>query len=645
MTRLGAVLCVAACACTGDITGVSQHSDAEGVSIVLAGDELANELRDSPVHRADAPFRRVGAIWEADRPEAVEISVSADGVSWSSWSPIVVQHIEIEGGLGTFVGQLELDGAQLSHYRLRAGAGTVAYLRLEFLPTTLSDSIEDGDDSNVTYSMQVGDVDVHSRSEWGARSTRCTAGLGNPYRMAIHHTETPTNDTISPEARLRSIQSYHMDVLGWCDIGYHYLMSRDGRLWEGRPDHLLGAHTGGNNTGNVGISVIGSHMTTPITSTQVENLADLIRAIADERGIPINRSAIKGHREYKSTDCPGDALYAQLDEVVDLAASGGGDTPPPTPPPPTDLTVTVMGVLYVGSDTSDRIEGATVTLGGESVITNSVGLWVFEDVPEGSFTVTASAAGYETGSITRTTYAAETWASFGLSPAGATTGTAVLQGVIYHTSDSSNRIGGASITLSTGESTTADENGFYLLTDLPAGPVTITASASGWETGSVSRTLVDGQTEWGSVRLYADSTGGGDVGGEGSVCERCSSYDFLCCNVPENNMYYLTAFSGETMACGGIADGVSYYATTWVRWYCGAKLRITNPENGECVVVEVRDAGPAAWVEESAGGPVIDASPQVCRDLFGSSSCGWSDHFVIEAVQVADSTPTGPSGC
>jgi predicted small secreted protein len=485
----------------GVITGDGIGSDVEGAIIVLEGDDLAAELVGSPVRESADRFVRVGVIWEADRPGAVELSASPDGDTWTAWSPLTVQHVEVEDGLGSFVGQLELE-QPMSHYRLRGGDGAVAYVRLELLATTMSESVEDGDDSEVKLSAPIGDADVFTRSEWGARATRCSSSLGSAYRMAIHHTETPTSDTVSPQARLRNIQSYHMDVRGWCDIGYHYLMSRDGRLWEGRPGHLLGAHSGGANTGNVGISVMGSHGTTPITDTQISSVAALIAGVAARHGISINRTAIKGHRQYKPTSCPGNALYAQLDDIVDRARDGGGSDPtPPPPPPPPPGTVTVIGVLYIGSDTSDRIAGATVTLGTASTTTSANGLWTFDGVPSGDYTVTASASGYQTRSITRTTYASETWSSFGLSPAAPDSGTAVLQGVVYHTSDSSNRIGGASISLSTGHTTTADANGFYKLTGLPAGPVAITASASGWTTDSVSRTLADGETAWGSVRL------------------------------------------------------------------------------------------------------------------------------------------------
>jgi|GEM_PF-2381777 len=628
--------------CTGVIEGVAQRGDDHDQVVVLQGEDLARELGESPVHVAERPFVRIGVMWEADRPGAIELSVSDDGNNWSGWMPVVVQHIEMELNIGNFTGQLEF-ARPITHYRVRSTVGRAEYVRLELLTTTMSESVEDGDGTGAMFLDPVGDANVHSRSEWGAAPTRCTSPLGSAYRMAIHHTETPTSDSVSPEARLRSIQSYHMNTRGWCDIGYHYLMSRDGRLWQGRDVHLLGAHTGGSNTGNIGIAVMGSHDTTPITDTQVDSLATLIRGLADRYGIAINRTAIKGHREYKSTTCPGDALFAQLDDIVGTAANAGS---PPAYPPSGGGTVKVMGVLYAGSDTADRIAGATVTVGGETTTTNDVGLWQFDNVPEGSYTVSASAPGYEPRSITRTTYADPTWSSFGLSPAtGTTTGTAVLQGVVYYTSDSSNRIANAVITLSTGETVNADENGFYRLTDLPAGPVTITASAPGWLTASVDRVLVDGETAWGSVRLATDSADA-DVGGPGADCTPCAAYDFLCCNVPANDMFYLTSFAGGgSMACGGYADGVHYYATSWVRWGCGAKLRVTNANTGACVVVEVQDAGPANWVEENAGGPILDASTVVCEDLFGSSSCGWSDQNVVEVVEVASDTAVGPAGC
>ena len=73
----------------------------------------------------------------------------------------------------------------------------------------------------------------------------------------VKHTFTPPASGGSIEARIRSIQAYHMDTRGWCDIGYHFLVAGDGQVFEGRPYALLGAHTGGQNSGNIGVSFIG----------------------------------------------------------------------------------------------------------------------------------------------------------------------------------------------------------------------------------------------------------------------------------------------------------------------------------------------------------------------------------------------------
>lgn len=40
---------------------------------------------------------------------------------------------------------------------------------------------------------------------------------------------------------------------GWLDIGYHYVIRRDGTVEKGRPEHLTGAHCHGHNLHSIGI--------------------------------------------------------------------------------------------------------------------------------------------------------------------------------------------------------------------------------------------------------------------------------------------------------------------------------------------------------------------------------------------------------
>jgi len=73
---------------------------------------------------------------------------------------------------------------------------------------------------------------------------------------------------------------------------------------------------------------MGTHTVTPATSGQVSATARLLRGIGDQYGIEVPNSSVLGPRDQSSTTCPGNALYAQLPEII----AGAGYTPPPPPP-------------------------------------------------------------------------------------------------------------------------------------------------------------------------------------------------------------------------------------------------------------------------------------------------------------------------
>ena len=62
------------------------------------------------------------------------------------------------------------------------------------------------------------------------------------------------------EAKVAEIRRWHMSAPNnWRDIGYHYLIDRDGLIYPGRPVQQTGAHGKGRNTGTIGICLIGGH--------------------------------------------------------------------------------------------------------------------------------------------------------------------------------------------------------------------------------------------------------------------------------------------------------------------------------------------------------------------------------------------------
>jgi hypothetical protein len=86
---------------------------------------------------------------------------------------------------------------------------------------------------------------------------------------------------------------------------------------------------------------------------------------------------------------------------------------------------------------------------------------------------------------------------------------------------------------------------------------------------------------------------------------------------------------------------VNWYAADSDRFGCGARLRVTNVDNGKSVIVEVIDSGPACFVENDAGTGVVDLSNAVAHYLFGGE-VGWSDMQKIHVVEVDRATPLGP---
>ena len=107
---------------------------------------------------------------------------------------------------------------------------------------------------------------IVTRAGWGAVESMKRAEphyAAAVHMVFIHHTDTPNG--YAPDdvpAIIRSIYTYHVRSNGWNDIGYNFLVDAYGRIFEGRAGGIdkpvIGAHTGGFNTGSVGIAVIGN---------------------------------------------------------------------------------------------------------------------------------------------------------------------------------------------------------------------------------------------------------------------------------------------------------------------------------------------------------------------------------------------------
>lgn len=114
----------------------------------------------------------------------------------------------------------------------------------------------------------------------------------------------------TPEGKdftVADIRAWHK-ARGWSDIGYHYVVYRDGRIMVGRPIGQIGAHVAGHNTGTIGGCYIGGvaadGKTAKDTRTAAQR-ASMLWLTQELRGKFRAIRTVTGHNQYdKGKACP-----------------------------------------------------------------------------------------------------------------------------------------------------------------------------------------------------------------------------------------------------------------------------------------------------------------------------------------------------
>ncbi|XP_002810211.2 peptidoglycan recognition protein 4 isoform X1 [Pongo abelii] len=147
------------------------------------------------------------------------------------------------------------------------------------------------------------------RSVWGARETHCPRmTLPAKYGIIIHTAGRTCN--ISDECRLlvRDIQSFYIDRLKSCDIGYNFLVGQDGAIYEGVGWNVQGSSTPGYDDIALGITFMGTFTGIPPNAAALEAAQDLIQC-AMVKGYLTPNYLLVGHSDVALTLSPGQALY------------------------------------------------------------------------------------------------------------------------------------------------------------------------------------------------------------------------------------------------------------------------------------------------------------------------------------------------
>ena len=148
--------------------------------------------------------------------------------------------------------------------------------------------------------------------EFGALTKRTVTD-----RIILHHA--------AGNGSVESVHNYHKG-LGWSGIGYHYYVRKDGSIYRGRPEEMVGGHTSGYNYCSIGVCAEGNFETDVMSDAQREAIRALV---LDIRTRYPDTQTIR-HKDVAATACPGKNYPF---DYIAAAEPDPEDTPPETDTP------------------------------------------------------------------------------------------------------------------------------------------------------------------------------------------------------------------------------------------------------------------------------------------------------------------------
>lgn len=129
----------------------------------------------------------------------------------------------------------------------------------------------------------------------------------NIRKIIVHCSATPEGEDFT----VAQIRAMHK-AKGWSDIGYHWVVYRDGSVHAGRPEAIAGSHVSGHNYDSIGVVYIGG--CEPRSNPKWMNTAKDTRTAAQREGLKsilkelkkkYPQAKIYGHRDFTNAKaCP-----------------------------------------------------------------------------------------------------------------------------------------------------------------------------------------------------------------------------------------------------------------------------------------------------------------------------------------------------
>ncbi len=124
-----------------------------------------------------------------------------------------------------------------------------------------------------------------------------TRSLDTIKYLVIHHSGAPAS--VGPER----IASYQVEKQDWPGIGYHFVLTADGTIYQTNALETICYHAQEVSNTGVGLCLTGNFTDELPTAAQLDSVGHLCAYLLQELKLP--NDSIKGHKDFVATQCPG----------------------------------------------------------------------------------------------------------------------------------------------------------------------------------------------------------------------------------------------------------------------------------------------------------------------------------------------------